>query len=167
VDWLRAAYKYLMSFSKTDWQLEDYPVRVVSQTPSSDSAALPPYCAQIINSWLVGQGDNPTAALADLRKNLELARANGSLPRPGSRPKIWFASSDQIDRHGEFAYYFVEQIARVRPVFLSDETTLGDFFGDEEVEQAYRKIALLYGIDVREMTYEPLWRVIDAIHSKS
>jgi len=40
VDWLRATHKYLLSFLKSDWQLEDYPVRVVSQEASTDGCCV-------------------------------------------------------------------------------------------------------------------------------
>ena len=166
MDWLRATHKYLLSFLKSDWQLEDYPVRVVSQEASTDAEAVPGWRAQIINWWLVGFGNTPAQALEDLRKNLEAARAEGPLPRPGNRPPVEFASSTQLERHGEFAYDFVDRVVGVRPMFMSDGTTLGDFCGDEELEQVHRKIALLFGVDSREMTHDPLWRILDATRSK-
>lgn len=88
MDWLRATHKYLLSFLKSDWQLEDYPVRVVSQEASTDGEAVPGWRAQIINWWLVGFGNSPAQALADLRKNLEAARAEGPLPRPASAGQV-------------------------------------------------------------------------------
>ena len=68
VTWLLATYKYLLSFRKAEWTLEDYPVRLRERATSAETPALRAWCAQIVNWWLMaGFGDTPEGALEDLR----------------------------------------------------------------------------------------------------
>ena len=161
--WLLPAYKYLLSFRKREWSLGDYPVRLRRQTTSTDMPAAPPWCARIVNWWLVGLGDSPEEALEDLRRNLEVRRAQAPLPRPGSKPPLKMAPTDQIERHGEFAYAFIERLVGVRPFFISDMTSLGDFCDLGKAEDLHRKVALLYRVDVCDLEGEPLWKVLDRV----
>jgi len=164
VTWLLATYKYLLSFRKVEWSLEDYPVRLRHQTTSAETPAVRAWCAQIVNWWLlVGFGDTPEGALDDLRERLEATRARGALPRPGTEPPIELVPADELRRHGEFAYEFVERVVGIRPFFMSDQTSLADFCTSEEAPDVHRKTALLYGIDTRGMIDEPLWKVLDLV----
>ncbi len=85
------------------------------------------------------------------------------LPRPGTRAPIEFAPGDELSRHGELAYEFVERVVGIRPLFMSDQTSLADFCTSEEAAGVHRKTALLYGIDTRGMFSEPLWKVLDLV----
>lgn len=161
--WLLVTYKYLLSFRKAEWSLDDYPVRLRQQPTSAETPAVRPWCAQIVNWWLLGFGDTPEDALEDLREHLDAKRARGSLPRPGTKPPIELALADELRRHGEFAYEFVERVVGIRPSFMSDQTSLADFCTSEEAPGVHRKTALLYGIDTRAMIDEPLWKVLDLV----
>jgi len=162
VIWLLATYKYLLSFRKAEWTLDDYPIRLRQQATSPETPAVRAWCAQIVNWWvLAGFGDTADGALEDLRKHLETKRARGALPRPGTKAPIEFAPADELSRHGEFAYQFVERVVGIRPLLMSDQTSLADFCTSEEAGDVHRKTALLYGIDTRGMLDDPLWKVLD------
>lgn len=162
---LQTTFKYLLSFRKAEWTLDDYPVRLRHQATSAETPAVRAWCAQIVNWWLmVGFGDTAEAALEDLRARLEAKRARGdTLPRPGTKAPVEFAPGHELDRHGDFAFEFVERVVGFRPLFMSDSTSLADFCTAEEAPDVHRKTALLYGIDTREMFDEPLWRVLDVL----
>ena len=154
----------MASYRKSQWQLEDYPVRVVRQAEVS-TPQLPAWRAQIIGWWLSGLGGSPEEALANLSANLETQRARKPLPRPGTKPPVEFASASELDRHGEFAYEFIERVVGIRPFFMSDGTHLLDFCGTEEMPEVHRKVALLYGADSRSLEDQPLWRVLDHVRA--
>jgi hypothetical protein len=163
--WLLATYKYLLSFRKAEWTLDDYPIRLRQQATSVETPAVRAWCAQIVNWWmLAGFGDTPEAALEDLRAHLEAKRSRGdALPRPGTKAPVEFAPGNELGRHGEFAYEFVERVVGIRPHFMSDQTSLADFCTPEEAADVHRKSALLFGIDTRGTFDEPLWKVLDLV----
>jgi hypothetical protein len=161
---LLIAFKYLASFRKRDWQLEDYPVRLRRQDMSPETPAVQPWVAQVLNWWLVGTGATPEAALNDLRDRIEAARNSRDLPRPGSRPPIEFAPATHLGAHGDFAYEFVERVTGIRPMFMSDQTSLHDFASGDEMTEVLRKISLLYNVDAAEHVDAPLWELLDRVH---
>lgn len=163
--WVQTTVKYLLSFRTVEWTLDDYPVRLRHQATSVETPAVRAWCAQIVNWWLmVGFGDTPEAALEDLRARLEAKRARGdTLPRPGTPAPIEFAPDNELGRHGDFAYEFVERVVGCRPLFMSDRTSLADFCTAEDAPGVHRKTALLYGIDTRKMLGDPLWKVLDLV----
>jgi hypothetical protein len=71
---LLIAFKYLASFRKRSWHLEDYPVRLRRQNTSPETPAVQPWVAQVMNWWLVGTGPTPESALSELREQLDAAR---------------------------------------------------------------------------------------------
>jgi hypothetical protein len=165
-DRLLIAFKYMASFRKSDWQLQDYPVKLIRQETSSETPAIAQWRAQVLNWWLVGLGPTPEAALRQLRENLEAAGSEGPLPRPGTRPPLKFASIDRLAAHGDFAYEFVERVTGIRPFFMSDGTSLSDFAAGEDMAEVQRKVALLYNIDATELAEGPLWQLLDKVHPR-
>ena len=166
-DWLLNAFKYLASFRKREWQLEDYPVRIFYQDASAGPGAYVGWVASIQKWWLAGTGPTKEAALRQLRENLAAAKREGDHPRPGTRPPIRFAPADKLALHGEFASKFVQQVTGTTPMLMSDGTSLTDFAHGEELEQVRRKVALLYGPAAAAMVEGPLWRLLDHVHARA
>ena len=133
---------------------------------SSETPEVRPWRAQILNSWMIGLGDTPQEALDALRRNLEDRRMQGPLPRPGTRQPLQWAAADQIARHGEFAYEFVERVTGIRPLLMTDQTSLHDFCLAADPEDVHRKTALLYRVDTRDLLAEPLWKVLDLVRER-
>jgi hypothetical protein len=161
--WLASAAKYLASFRKREWDLEDYPVRVRFQQ-GKGPREFTGWVAQIQRWWLAGSGSTPEAALQQLRDNLVAAKREGNHPRPGTRPPIRFASAERLERHGAFAYEFVERVTGICPMFMSDQSSLADFVDGPELKDVTRKISLLYNVDPGDLPQGPLWRLLDKIH---
>jgi hypothetical protein len=67
-----ASWKWLLSFKKSEWKVEDYPIRVTKQEP--DAAFTAPrfsqhlYRAYIVNAAITGSGDTPVEAIAGLSR---------------------------------------------------------------------------------------------------
>jgi hypothetical protein len=90
-------------------------------------------------------------------------KAKNPLPRPGAREPIEFAETTELDRHGEFAYEFVESMVGVRPFFMSDGSSLADFAGVAPMAEVHANILDRYGIDSTAFETEPLWKLLDAV----
>jgi predicted RNase H-like HicB family nuclease len=153
-----AQWMRLKSFWKTDWNFDDYPIRVCDQANcepvKSSRLKLIPYSASVVN-WpgLIGAGDTKQEALAVLQKNFENLKANGrKLPRPGTSVPIEFAQSTRLDMHPDLKEDFVRRVLGLPWAFLSDESSLFDFHEDETNEVFVQKIRTAYGVEVSDIT---------------
>jgi len=171
MDQLRALWKRLLSYRKKTWTLEDYPIRLYQ--PARVVGALGkrmrliPWVAQVI-SWglMSGQGNTREEALEDLRRHLEAWRANGGhLPRPGTGAPVEFAASNSVSKYEDIARDFLERILGLNydECFISDESSLWDFHVGQRNDEYYRKIAIIYGIDVSDVEGATLWKIFERI----
>lgn len=158
IDQLRALGRWLTSHRKRSWTLADYPIKVRSNPIIAELANVPApkFVAQVVNWWTMsGVGDTPAEALADLARAVEAHRASvGSLPRPGSRVPIEFATSDRIASLWHIAERFLPDVLDIDPsdVFLSDESTLWDFaFGQESVAPLVARTREVFGVDISDI----------------
>ena len=153
--------------------LEDYPIRVVGRDidPEAVSARFKalPWSAQIINWWqMAGHGNTRDEALANLRQKFATYRGSHEmLPRPGTGAPLAFAASDSVDQHRELAKDFMSRILSLNldDCFILDESSLWDFTAEETNEPYYRKIILLYGVDVSDVEGAKLSQIFDRIMS--
>ena len=153
-----AAWKWLLSFRKKTWDVSDYPIRIIPQDVTSmeaDSRRKPIAVSAMIFKWgLVGMGDTREEALADLRERFRQYReSHDALPRPGTRVPLVFASTVLIDQHRDIARDFLQRIFHldIDECFISDESSLWDFHSEETNDALYRKIAIIYGVDVADV----------------
>ena len=166
-DWLLSASKYALSFRKREWELDDYPVRLVYHDSSAGPGTFNGWMASILKWWLIGTGPTKEAALQQLSDNLAAAKVAGNHPRPGTRPPMQFGPADRIGAHGDFAYEFVERVTGITPMFMSDATSLADFADGEEFEDVRRKVSLLFGLEAASIIEGPLWQVLDKAHPRA
>src|SRR5215211_9384359 len=84
---LRAVRKFIASFGKHGWSVEDYPVVIKHRERSPDLGARfihYPWSVHIINWWHIrGDGTTLELAIEDLRKKLS-DHDPQELPRPGT-----------------------------------------------------------------------------------
>jgi hypothetical protein len=156
-------YKYILSFTKATWQLEDYPVYFSNQVTTPETPDIFPWVARISNWHLSGLGQSKESALADLQTKFENYRNENTLPRPGVKMPLQFSETDKIDTFGDFAYEFVEKTYGVMPFFMSDLTSMSDFGTSEELEEMHNAIQTIYGFNSREYESRPLWELLAAI----
>jgi hypothetical protein len=161
--------KRLLSYRKSEWGLNDYPVRVRAQ--ASDPKLKPKrftlhkYLAYIVNWHLSGTGDTREEAFRDLTTKFDTARlkAIAPMPRPGVMVPIELASSTKINVHPELAEDFIHRILEMKWAWISDESTLWDFHGDETNEAFCRKIREVYGVDISDLESAKLPEILDRI----
>ncbi|MBV9671001.1 MAG: hypothetical protein JOZ43_08610 [Acidobacteriales bacterium] len=168
----RSIWKWLISFGKRSWDIDDYPISVVQQ--DSTDPNVPAYRAYI-NEWLLmGFGETRECALENLSKNFDsfVHSKPGRLPRPGtSLPwQDYLAPHDQIDGHSRTVVRYLEIVLKVDtsgPFFVSDDTTLDDFVhGDTDVAFFVSKTKEMFGVDISDIPDKSLLRICERIDSK-
>jgi hypothetical protein len=171
---IKAAFKYLLSFRKKEWTINDYPIRFkrfeISNEEQYGRLQPVPWSAQIINWWQMGgDGDTKEAAFADLKKNLEALKENGtSLPRPGTGLPIEFASTEKVSLHSDIAGDFFERVLEQNydDCWISDESSLWDFHGEETNEHLHKKIWECYRVDVSDIEDGNLVKIFERIENR-
>ena len=170
-DQAKAFQKFVLSFLKHDWTLDDYPLRVTDRGPVESEGRLKPsrWTAQIVN-WLHMRGDADTreGALVELQHRLEEhLRERGTLPRPGTGRKLElkFATTERVDANYVLVADVVRRVIGMEPeqCFVSDESILWDFHHEEDNGEYIRKIVLLYNVDVSDLDPPFLWAIAERI----
>lgn len=149
-----AIYKWLLSYGKSEWGIDDYPLRYRKQ--GKDQSDIPRWCVQIVNWWVMaGLGDTPEAAKGDLEANLNMRLAeDGHVPRPGTRVPITLASSTEIDLYWDVLSRIVEEVLGHDPdrTFLSDRSSLWYFVEDDDsISEYLEQISRTFGVDVSDI----------------
>jgi hypothetical protein len=168
--YLNVARKYIASFFKSDWSLEDYPIRFRHQEGEDwGRRELIPWLADVINWWQVGgHGATRDAAYADLRKNfLEFKESGKRLPRPGTGWPIEYASDRYIQSYDLIARDFMQRILDIDydSCFISDESSLWDFSPDS-LDEIFAKVREIYGVDISDMEKANLVDVLERIRTR-
>ena len=170
-DRARALWKFVLSFRKREWTIDDYPVKVTDYGPVEAKGRLKPsrWTAQIIN-WLHMRGDADTreGSLLELQRQLDAhLREQGSLPRPGTgrRLEVTFAAAERVEANYDLVADVVRRVIGMEPenCFVSDESTLWDFHQGEDNAEYFRKILLLYHVDVSDLDPPFLWAIAERI----
>jgi hypothetical protein len=173
---LKASWKRLLSFRKSDWEPEDYPIEVRAQAPDPKS----PYednlrfkthlWRALVVNWptMDGTGDTREKALDDLRANFLkrktlLAEEGKSLPRPGTKVPIQFAARVRVNAHPELAQDFVHRVLGLPWAFISDESCFWHFHAEENNDTLITKIREVYGVDVSHIESGNLGEILDRI----
>jgi hypothetical protein len=148
-----------MSFLRSDWDVDDYPIRMrrFAVEPVEPGSRLKPvaWSAQVVN-WVAMQGHGDTAeeALADLRRRFAERKQKGmKFPRPGRGLPIEFAPAHRIAEHPDLARDFFYRILNLNydQCFISDESSLWDFHGEDDNNHLVERILLTYGVDVSDI----------------
>jgi hypothetical protein len=174
-DWLRALWKWILSFRLDSWKLEDYPIVVRQQRPDPDSAydnnprfKSHRFVASIVNWDLSGSGDSREEALSELRttftaRGVKLAKDARPLPRPGTRVPVEFASQQQVNAHPDLKEDFVRRVLGLDWAWISDESSLWDFHTEATNDAPLSKIREVYGVDVDDIKSAKICEILDRI----
>lgn len=170
---LRAALKLIGSFGKRTWSVEDYPVVIKHRDRSPDLGARflhYPWSVQIVNWWhMRGDGVTMELAIEDLRTKLS-AYAADELPRPGTGLplQITYASQDEIAKLEHVAAQFFPAVLEMayEDCFITDQSSLWDFHGDDTNEKYHRRIVERYGVDVSDIESGNLVEILKRIDGK-
>ena len=169
---LRNGWKWLLSFRKREWEFDDYPILIREQ--ETDSEPLLPrlkmhrYVAQIDRWYISGAGDTCDEALIELKKSYRSALENRAgkgkaQPRPGTQVEIEFAPQERVMADADLAQDFIERVLELEWAWISDESSLWDFHGDENNDVHYKKIKEIYGVDVSDIESAKLSEILERI----
>jgi hypothetical protein len=168
-DQVRAAWKFVASFLKRDWAIDDYPIsfrfQPASESDPSTRLRLYSYVARVIN-WpgMDGGGSTKLEALEDLRNNFEQRRVKKKrLPRPGTGLPLEFSLQYRVNRHTGLAKDFTRRVLQVESAWISDESSLWDFHGNDSNAALVAKVRELYGVDVSDISSGNLADIFDRI----
>jgi len=170
-DQAKALQKFVLSFRKRRWTIDDYPLRVTNNGPVEAQGRFKPFrwTVQVIN-WLQMRGDADTreGAFLELQRKLDrYVGDRGNLPRPGTRRKleITFAATDRVEANRDLVADIVRRVIGMEfeNCFVSDESTLWDFHVSEDNVEFVRKILLLYHVDVSDLDPPFLWAIAERI----
>ena len=173
---LRAFSKYILSFFKAYWTLEDYPVRFrhfrADESRTGRRWRPTPWVARVIN-WplMFGHGQTQEEAYADLKRHFdEYKGGSKTLPRPGTqvRPAIELAPTVEIEQYEPLANEFFEKILAMNynECLVTDESSLWDFHSEETNEEYHRKIVEVYGVDVSDIESGNLVRIFKRVRAQ-
>lgn len=159
----KSIFKYIASFFKREWELNDYPIEVRKQNIDKGTRRLvemgltvKPWDARIIKwYWMSGSGDTIEEAYEELQKSFhQYKNAGNKLPRPGTNVEIKFAETDEIEKYDHIAEDFFRKILNMNfndILFISDESSLYDFcLNDDLLSEKIQLIKDTYGIDLSE-----------------
>jgi len=165
----QAVWTLFASMFKREWTVDDYPIRVwrLPATEPSDKSRLKPlqWTARVFN-WpgMSGNANSRAEALEELRKNFARFKATKpNLPRPGTKVPIEFTASERVSQHSELAKDFVKRVLDVDWAWISDESSLWDFHGNETNESLTEKIRQIYSVDVSDISSGNLADIFDRI----
>ena len=101
-DQLKALWKRLISYTKTTWKIDDYPLRYrkqINTTEPYNIDELKPWVVQIINWWVMtGLGETKKDAYEHLKSSFKNYLEYKKAPRPGTSVPLSFAATLQIDQ---------------------------------------------------------------------
>lgn len=157
---LKVQLKYIFSFLKHDWELEDYPIRITHHKvgdckPGSRFVPIP-WIALVINWPLMsGFGNTKKEALSELQNKFSAFKTKNKLPRPGTNVpiEVRFASSTEIEQYEHIAVDFFKKILNLDyyECLITDESSLWDFHSEETNDHLHEKIAFVYEVDVADI----------------
>jgi hypothetical protein len=74
-----------------------------------------------------------------------------------------FASNERVGRHAELAKDFVKRVLGVDWAWISDESSLWDFHGEETNQSLVKKICEVYDVDFSNISSGNLADIFDRI----
>jgi hypothetical protein len=167
----QAAWMRLLSFFKSEWTINDYPIRVRFQRPTGRADTprrkLIPWFADVVN-WpaMSAKGSTRQEALDDLRGQFERFIATKKpLPRPGTSVPLEFATSARVGRYPELTKDFAQRVLNLEWVWISDASSPWDFHTDATNERLNEKVRSVYGVDISDITSGNLADIFDRIRS--
>ena len=163
--------KYLLSFLKKNWDINDYPFDIYLNKNAGEDKVK--YGARVLK-WvgMVGHGESKEAAFESLKNHFIVYKENNKLPRPGTSVPLRFASTDKIDEYEDIAVDFFRKIFNrdYYKGFYSDKSTLIELeIFDDSVDSKdiiIDRVNNTYQVDISNVYDEPLWRVFQEISNK-
>jgi hypothetical protein len=167
---MKTLIKRLTSYFKSNWELKDYPIRYREQKVENfrNSKDYKKWTVQIINWWVMsGLGNTKNEAYTDLKNNFTNYKKEKSLPRPGVKVPIEFASFDKVEKYYAIATEFFDKILQIdfNHCFVSNVSSLKEFTF-ESLDDFDKKINDYYEINIKNSEEYLLIDLFELIDNK-
>ena len=172
---LLASWKFVLSFRKPKWSLEEYPVSIVRQDVPPNNESLPEwrrtpqFRAEIVNwAQVSGTGNTSEEAIRKLEVVFSSKLAQGdTMPRPGRLVpiEVRFADRERIAENETLAEEFTREVLGNERAWISDESSLWDFTCEDSLNSCFEKIRKIYGVDVSEAASGNIAEILEIIAS--
>jgi len=163
---LKLLYKYLLSHLKNKWSLGDYPISTKMQTGVSDNSRW----SVRISNWAVmgGLGATKEKAFLDLKENFSkyAKQKKNKLPRPGTKVPLKFAENKLINKHPKLLDDFILRILemnREKILYISDISTICDFYPKKTLKTYVKKIKKVYAVDVSDVKDGNIAKILNKV----
>jgi hypothetical protein len=169
-DKLKAIWKRILSYRKSNWDINDYPLRFKMQKGEPGQynvGELKPWSVQIINWWTMGGlGNTKEEALENLKGNFKSYLLQNKAPRPGTLVPLTFADTQEMDKLERVAPEFFERILGLNyyECFISDESSLDDF--GQNNNETLEKINDIYHVGLTDLGDGNIARILKLIKNK-
>jgi hypothetical protein len=170
-DGVRMAWKRALSYRKRQWTFEDYPVVVRRQSfddAPDDMEHESRYWARVLG-WLIDEtAQTKSEALTKLRSRYEMRRQlriekGESIPRPGTKVPIQFASRERINAHEELANDLIHRVLQLEWALITDGSSLWDFTSSQSIQEFQDRILLIYQESVYDIENGNLAAILERI----
>jgi hypothetical protein len=161
-----ALTKRLMSYTKREWNFHDYPIYTWKNPNAGEEKVA--FGAGFVD-WMgmVGHGVNAERAIAQLKEQFDLFKANNELSRPGTHVPLKFASTQKIDQYADIGRDFLYRIFGLNfdNGFYSDGSALEYFMPigespEEFKRQTIERVRKTYDVDIEDIYDKALWIVL-------
>ena len=170
--------KYLLSFFKSDWVFDDYPLLTVYEQRQFTSGKQ--WYANLENwNGMIVNGKTKEEAIQRLKDYfIRYKCASKKLPRPGTKVRIKIASSQEIYKYKDIQTEFLNNIL-TKDIFgttlivTSDLSTLQGYCGfsligkDNFKYEVIKRTKQRYGIDISDLFDGPLYKIFERIKEKT
>jgi hypothetical protein len=144
---------YLLSYRKSDWELDDYPIRYEFYEKSKKRPAF--WNATIIG-WVAmwSSGKTRKDAFQNLKRRFLAYKNRGdTLYRPGIDAPIKWASTTEVSKYRTLSIEFFEKILNItnNRWWISDQSSLWVMVEPEARPDVIKRIQERYGVDISDI----------------
>ncbi len=167
--------KWLMSFLRSPWTVDDYPVVYREQIETVDDQEIhrgitPPRWAAHIVKWplLIGLGETRQEAREELDRHIRTyIGTRGVAPRPGTFVAPTYAPNDKIRRYSEIADRLFREVLEFEPEHvghIADSWSLSFLKNVNPVSEYQSRIRHVFGVDVSDIEDGNIGDICERIH---
>jgi hypothetical protein len=167
---LKAIWKRVLSYTKSNWDINDYPLQYKMQKGEQGQynvGELKPWAVQVVNWWtMTGLGNTKKEALEHLKINFKNYVERNKAPRPGTSVPLTFADTYEMNKLEDVAPEFFKNILDLNyyECFISDESSLTDF--GKNNNETLQKINDIYDLGLSGLGDGNIARILNLIKNR-
>jgi predicted nucleotide-binding protein (sugar kinase/HSP70/actin superfamily) len=166
--------KYILSYTKSHWDFGDYPIKILYEKRPFVNGKQ--WYANLENwNGMITSASTKEEVIKRLKVDFESYKTNNSkLPRPGTRVRIGFASTKEIDKYKDISKDYLHNVLAsdilgTTITFISDFSTLHGYVNFAKTDPEKFKNELIkrtldiYGLDITDLYDKPIYKIFERI----